>query len=156
MPAPLTTLLASLEQLTKSCDQDYQLLMQQHLDAAWLSSYENQRVVNSFLFNYIKIQDKVGSKLLRQFLYETREIESPNIPMIDVLNHLERMGVIESVQSWDQLREIRNIITHEYPEDAQERIENIEMALKGYRLLKQVIEKTTADEFQSMPGQVSA
>lgn len=141
MPASLETLLASLGQLTKSCDQDYQLLMRQSIDAEWFSSYENQRIVNSFLFNYIKIQDKIGSKLLRQFLYEMREIESPNIPMIDVLNQLERMEVIESVQSWDRLREIRNVITHEYPEEAQERIENIEMALEGYRLLKQVIKK---------------
>ena len=143
MPTPLKTLLANLEQLTKSCDQDYQLLMQQDIDIIWLSSYEHQRIVNSFLFNYIKIQDKVGSKLLRQFLYETREIASPDTPMLDVLNQLERMGIITSIRSWDQLREIRNQITHEYPENTEERIENIQIALKGYQLLKQIIKKIT-------------
>lgn len=136
MPAPLTAIFSTLEQLFGSCENDYALLKYQPLSAAWLGDYSNQRVVNSFLFNYIKIQDKLGASLFRKLLFSLREIDNENLPMIDILNLLEKLEIIESVQQWDQLREIRNVIAHEYPSDIEERLENIALALRGYEQLK--------------------
>jgi uncharacterized protein YutE (UPF0331/DUF86 family) len=56
--------------------------------------------------------------------------------MIDVLHILEKLDIITSIEEWDKLREIRNLIAHEYPNDINERIENIELALDGYKTLK--------------------
>jgi len=136
MPAALRSIFETLEQLFGSCENDYALLKGQTLSAAWLGNYSNQRVVNSFLFNYIKIQDKLGAGLFRKLLFSLREIDNENIPMIDILNLLEKLEIIASVQEWDQLREIRNAIAHEYPSDIEERLENIALALRGYEQLK--------------------
>lgn len=36
-------------------------------------------------------------------------------PIIDILNLLERYGYRPSAARWQEIREIRNQITHEYP-----------------------------------------
>jgi uncharacterized protein with HEPN domain len=36
--------------------------------------------------------------------------------MLDKLNRLEKIGVLPSVQRWQELREIRNRFAHDYPE----------------------------------------
>lgn len=136
MSAALNSIFESLDSLFKSCEIDYTVLIVQTLDASWLEDYSNQRIVNSFLFNYIKIQDKLGASLFRKLLFSLREINNENLPMIDILNLLEKLEIIPSVASWDRLREIRNVITHEYPAETEERLENIALALSGYEQMK--------------------
>ncbi len=138
MPTALKSLFESLDCLFKSCEIDYVLLKKQTLSDVWLSNYSNQRIVNSFLFNYIKIQDKLGASLFRKLLFSLREINSENIPMIDILNLLEKLEIIPSVAVWDSLREIRNVITHEYPTEIEERLENIALVLIGYEQIKRL------------------
>lgn len=122
----------------QSCDIDYDELSRMRIDKSLFEAYDNQRIVNSFLFNYMKIQDKIGAKLFRTILFELREIDDDSVPMLDILNRLEKLNLIESTGDWDTLREIRNAIAHEYPLDMEERIENIAMALEGYRTLKRM------------------
>lgn len=137
----LNNTLSGIRQMMQSANIDYTLLTAQAIDPAWLADYNHQRIVNSFLFNYLKIQDKIGSKLFRLALQQWREIDSADMTMLDILNRLERLGIIESVEAWDKLREIRNALTHEYPEDTQLRIENIQLALRGYQQLVDIIAK---------------
>ena len=136
MSAALNSIFESLDSLFKSCEIDYTVLIVQTLDASWLEDYSNQRIVNRFLINYIKIQDKLGASLFRKLLFSLREINNENLPMIDILNLLEKLEIIPSVASWDRLREIRNVITHEYPAETEERLENIALALSGYEQMK--------------------
>jgi len=132
----LKSILSTIEQLFKSCDNDYKLLQNQKIDIDWFDTYENQRIINSFLFNYIKIQDKIGAKLFRNLLFSMKEINDPNLSMIDILHILEKLDIISNIDQWDKLREIRNIIAHEYPTDISERVENIQLALNGYKTMK--------------------
>lgn len=60
MSTALEPVFESLDGLFVSCDIDHALLKEQTLNETWLKDYSNQRIVNSFLFNYIKIQDKLG------------------------------------------------------------------------------------------------
>lgn len=129
---------AILDLLLESCDIDFEILRESNIDRNFFSDYSNQRIVNSFLFNYIKIQDKIGTKLFKNVLYELKEIDDYSIPMIDVLNTLEKLNIIEKTDEWDRLREIRNNVTHEYPSDIDERIENIKLTLEGYSVLKKI------------------
>jgi hypothetical protein len=131
--------LASIAQMMQSADIDHRLLTAQEVDPAWFADYNHQRIVNRFLFNYIKIQDKIGSKLFRLLLEHWRELDADNMTMLDMLNRLEKLRIIESVEAWDKLREIRNAIAHEYPEELKTRLENIELALAGYLQLKRII-----------------
>lgn len=136
MSTALKPIFESLDGLFNSCDIDYSLLKEQVLNESWLKDYSNQRIVNSFLFNYIKIQDKLGASLFRKLLFSLREINNENLPMIDMLNLLEKFEIIPSILMWDKLREIRNAIAHEYPLEIEERLENIALALSGFNQLK--------------------
>ena len=90
------------------------------------------------MYNFSKLQDKIGAKLFRKVLYDLKEIDDINLPMLDILNILEKLTIIEDVNSWDELREIRNTIAYEYPFHISERIENIKLALRGFEKLKKI------------------
>ncbi len=123
-------------QIFTNCDIDYDELINQDINNSFFEEYKNTRIVNSFLFNFSKLQDKIGAKLFKNILYELKEIDDINIPMIDVLNHLEKLNILENQEDWDSLREMRNILSHEYPFDVEERCDNITLALEGYKKLK--------------------
>jgi hypothetical protein len=126
-----------LDRLFENCQIDYNDLNSKQIDEEFFKEYSSVRIVNSFLFNYSKIQDKIGSKLFRKFLYVINEIDDLNTPMIDVLNILEKLDILKR-DDWERLREIRNSIAHEYPYNVQEQIENIMLAINGYEILKQI------------------
>ena len=134
----LNELFRVIDLMIKSCDIDFEELIKKEIDVDFFEEYENVRIVNSFLFNYSKIQDKIGAKLFRKFLYEIKEIDDINLPMRDVLNILERLEIIENVDIWDKIREIRNNLSHEYPFDYDDRIENLKLVMKYYPILKQI------------------
>lgn len=139
MSETLKYLLHAIRKMMEAADIDHEILSQSQIDPSWFTDYEHQRIVNSFLFNYIKIQDKMGRKLFHLVLQHWREDESDNMTMLDILNRLEKLDIIESVEMWDKLREIRNAITHEYPEEIDIRIDNIRLALWGYLRIKEII-----------------
>ena len=121
-----------------NADIDYDELTSMDITEKFFEDYKNARIVNSFLFNFSKLQDKIGAKLFKKTLYELKEIDSFSIGMIDVLNLLEKLEIVEDATDWDNLREIRNILAHEYPLDIDERVENIQLALNGYQNLKKI------------------
>ena len=121
-----------------NADIDCYELMSRDITEEFFKDYNNTRIVNSFLFNFSKLQDKIGAKLFKKALYELKEIDSYSIAMIDVLNRLEKLEIVEDSSEWDSLREIRNILAHEYPLDIEERVENIALALDGYKQLKKI------------------
>jgi hypothetical protein len=121
-----------------NADIDFNELMNAKIDETFFSDYANTRIVNSFLFNFSKLQDKIGAKLFKKVLYELKEIDTFSVPMIDVLNQLEKLEIIKETREWDELREIRNILSHEYPLDIEERVENIYLVLKNYEVLKSI------------------
>lgn len=140
MLEPLRGALLSIRTMMQSADIDYAILTAEKIDVVWFSDYAKQRVVNSFLFNYLKIQDRIGSKLFRLVLQHLREDETDGMSMLDMLNRLEKLRIIEGVEAWDTLREIRNAITHDYPEDSQTRIDTIQLALAAYPKLKVIVD----------------
>lgn len=71
---------------------------------------------DQFLLRYSKLQDYMGEKLLTAVLeltYEQGELSA----FIDKLNRLEKIGALPSVNEWLKLREMRNQLAHEYPDD---------------------------------------
>jgi len=125
----------TIDTMMISCNIDYNELKVLNIDTHFFENYSNTRIVNSFLFNYSKIQDKIGAKLFRKVLYEEKEIDDESLPMKDILNLLEKLKIIDHSYDWDRLREIRNNLAHEYPFDTQERVENILLALEGFEIV---------------------
>ena len=73
---------------------------------------------------YAKLQDIIGAKIFYRLLDAMAEpIESNRF--LDMLAHLEKIGILDSMDFWIDLRNMRNFIAHEYPEEPLLLIQNI-------------------------------
>jgi len=82
-----------------------------------LSELEVQ-AIDQYLFRFAKLQDSIGDKIFRQLI--STYIEDCNIPFIDILNKLEKIGFLYSAKEWMNLRKIRNEISHQYADESEE------------------------------------
>lgn len=70
--------------------------------------------VEAFVGRFGRLQDTVGDKLLPTLLIALGE--SPSA-VIDNLDRAERIGLIHSADEWMAMRQLRNLMVHEYVED---------------------------------------
>ncbi|MEO2067884.1 MAG: hypothetical protein ABGX27_00010 [Desulfurobacteriaceae bacterium] len=75
--------------------------------------------LDQIAYRFSKLQDSLG-KLFRVYLSLKGE-NVYHLPMLDVVNLLEKFGFDISPEKWFELKNIRNAIAHEY-EDDYERI----------------------------------
>lgn len=64
---------------------------------------------------FSKLQDFMGSNLFTAVLENTGE-ETETLTFIDKLNKLEKLQIIKNANEWKKMRNIRNILSHEYPD----------------------------------------
>ena len=85
---------------------------------------------------YAKLQDIIGSKIFYLLLEVMEETVESN-RFLDVLERLEKVGILESVDFWIELRNVRNFVAHEYPEEPLLLIKNINLLhVSSVKLLK--------------------
>ena len=109
--------------------------------------FDNTEIVktlDSFIYRFIKIQDKMGDKLFPEFLKILQEY-NPNMSLLDMLNDLERFEIINRTENWIDYRKLRNNLTHEYPGNETEIIESINLALNVYEEMKKIYHKILQD-----------
>lgn len=93
---------------------------------------------DQFIYRFSKLQDVIGSRLfpyLLNALAETTEDKA----FIDILNRLERLGVIDSAPAWLELRRIRNDIAHEYPSLLEERLEGTNVLFDELETFQEIL-----------------
>ncbi|MBI1954494.1 MAG: hypothetical protein HYS39_02675 [Proteobacteria bacterium] len=71
-----------------------------------------------FTSRLAKLQDALGSKVFPLFLDALGE-SRPNDTAIDRLNKLEKLNIIASASRWKDLRDMRNTLAHDYPENTE-------------------------------------
>lgn len=80
-------------------------------------SDENLAYLELLTNRFTKLQDTIGAKIFPLILSLMQE-DVPGPTFIDRLNLLEKIGILKKTD-WIELREIRNHITHEYPESPE-------------------------------------
>jgi uncharacterized protein with HEPN domain len=75
-----------------------------------------------------KLQDTLGEKVFTLILTLLGETVT-NKSFIDKLNKLEKLEILPSAQWWQELRQLRNILTHEYPDNPLFIAENLNKAI---------------------------
>jgi hypothetical protein len=79
---------------------------------------------------FSKLQDAIGAKifpLILEALEEQEDISKKTF--IDILNRLEKLEILPSTDHWRDMRDIRNHITHEYPENPNLMVINLNKAI---------------------------
>jgi len=82
----------------------------------------------------------MGEKLFPSVLRELYEYKS-NMSLIDVLHRLVKLELLDSSDIWIDYRKLRNTLTHEYPDNEDEMIESITLAIEVYENLKEIYSK---------------
>ncbi len=78
---------------------------------------QERAVLEAYLKRFASIQDFLGSKIF-PLLLEIRGIGTDK--MSEVLEKIEKEEIIDSLDQWIELREVRNELEHDYPDDLAE------------------------------------
>ena len=82
-------------------------------------SDEQTAVLDQFLYRFAKLQDCIGLRLIPA-VYALLESDTSAHPFIDILNRLEKLGVLTSAADWQYFRSLRNNFAHEYPDRSED------------------------------------
>ena len=100
----------------------------------------NIYILDSVAFRFAKIQAIIGEKLFKEILnFMQIDINNKTFPEILVL--LEREGILDSINDWKELREIRNSLAHDYPDEIDEVIDTINYIFEKLYLLEEIVAK---------------
>jgi len=106
------------------------------IDISWVKSLdendEDSEMLDAFVSRYSRLQDTLGDKLLPILLRASLEKTGTQL---DNLLRAEKLGWIESTESWVELRELRNRLVHEYMATADGLLEALQQALQNVPIL---------------------
>lgn len=76
------------------------------------------RILDTMTGRFGKLQDLVGTRIIDLYLQnQSQPIEG--LTIIDKVHKLEKLHIIENEDIWRELREVRNHIAHEYPDNPE-------------------------------------
>lgn len=90
-----------------------------------------------------KLQDVLSTKVFPLFL-EYLGANQPQDTLLDRLNKLEKIGVIASTDRWKYLRDMRNSLSHDYPEASDFMAEMLNSYREAFEDFKNVLERIEA------------
>ena len=110
------------------------------LDGVSLESLtlESIRDLDQFALRFTKLQDAMGAHLFPAILRSAQE-PMEEATFLDKLNRLEKLGVFEDAAQWQTLRETRNLLAHEYPDEPELRATVINRAFEQAERLLEIL-----------------
>jgi len=130
-------ILESIDLNFARADEYSEQISQMDLSNDPFANIENIKTIDGFIYRFSKIQDMMGEKLFPVYLKAVEEY-SPSMPLIDILNKLEKFEIIDSEADWKYFRKLRNVLTHEYPDNEDDLIQGIKEALLVYPKVKMI------------------
>ncbi|WP_457560431.1 hypothetical protein [Caminibacter sp.] len=108
------------------------------------NSYEeiekyHKEIIDAIAFRFSKIQSLLGEKVFRLFL-ENIGYDLNEKSFLEILSELEKLNILRRTE-WIRLREIRNKISHEYPDEIYEIIDNLNMMIESFEVFRKILNK---------------
>ncbi len=94
---------------------------------------EKRAILDAYLKRFASIQDFLGAKIF-SLLLEIAGIN--NTKMSEVLSNIEKENIIDSLENWIELREVRNELEHDYPEELQEALDDLKYCVDSFPKLE--------------------
>ena len=107
----------------------------ENLDSDIFENFEKIKTIDTFIYRFIKLQDVMGEKLFKTFLNEIGEYKD-NMSLLDILDKLEKFEIIEDAYQWMEYRKLRNQLTHEYPNNEDDVIDGIKIAIDSFNKIE--------------------
>jgi hypothetical protein len=90
---------------------------------------QEKAVLDAYLKRFSSIQDFLGAKIFSLLL----DIAGINCSkMSEVLYYIEKEEIIDSLDNWIELREVRNELEHDYPEELKEALEDLKFCIDNF------------------------
>jgi hypothetical protein len=94
---------------------------------------QQKAILDAYLKRFSSIQDFLGAKIFGLLL----DIAGINYTkMSEVLYYIEKEEIIDSLENWILLREVRNDLEHDYPEDLDEALEDLRFCIDSFDRLE--------------------
>ena len=111
---------------------DKQVFYYEPLTAESIDLLTDEQVqdIDQFILRYTKLQDTMGTRLftsILNYLYEPVDKR----PMLDVLHLLEKLGLIDSIVMWQEVRLVRNSFAHDYANDPEKNAAQLNIAFES-------------------------
>jgi len=103
-----------------------------------LEDFEAIKTIDAFVYRFVKLQDYMGQKLFKNFLKSLGE-DYDSLSFLDILDKLEKLGIIPKADEWIQIRKLRNKLTHEYPDNISLVKDEIILAIEKIRNFEEVL-----------------
>lgn len=99
---------------------------------------DERALFDAYLKRFSSFQDYLGAKIF-PLLAEVSGL--PAGKMTEVLLQMEKEEIIDSVDGWIELREIRNALEHEYPDELEQALKDLKTCLDNFSRLKSYYHK---------------
>jgi len=104
-----------------------------------IKSYD-VKSLDALAYRFSKIQSLLGEKVFKEIL-EKLEYDLTDKSYIDILQYIEKEGIINSIYEWKKLREIRNSLSHDYPEEIESVVNAINQMLDSIEIFEKIVKK---------------
>jgi len=111
-------------------------------DSDIFENFEKIKTVDTFIYRFIKLQDIMGEKLFKAFLNKIGEYKN-SMSLLDILDKLEKFEIIDDANRWMQYRKLRNQLTHEYPNNEDDIIDGIKIAIQSFVEIEIILDNIT-------------
>jgi len=96
---------------------------------------ETVALLDQFIYRFAKLQDAMGTRLFPALVAMITGSDEPR-PFLDILNQLEKNGIVVSAETWQRLRALRNNVAHEYPDSNEQCTATLNMLFSEWHQLQ--------------------
>ncbi len=94
---------------------------------------QEKAILDAYLKRFTSVQDFLGAKVF-SLLLEISGISANK--MSEVLYNIEKEQIIDSLDNWIELREIRNELEHDYPEELEEALKDLKFCIDSFEKIE--------------------
>jgi hypothetical protein len=98
---------------------------------------EEKAILEAYLKRFAFLQDYLGAKIFKLILENKGIVVNK---MSEVLIEIEREGIID-LEKWIELRNIRNELEHDYPDELEVALEDLKYCVENFNELEKIIKK---------------
>lgn len=100
--------------------------------------FSELETIDAFRVRFCDLQDCLGRKVFRTLLSLEEEKFSTQL---DILNKMEKRELITSFDDWKELRDTRNLFSHDYPESKEQRAQAINSSFERTKTLIIILDR---------------
>ena len=94
---------------------------------------QEKAILDAYLKRFTSVQDFLGAKIF-SLLLEIAGI--PGDKMSEVLYNIEKEQIIDSLDNWIELREVRNELEHDYLEELEEALKDLKFCIDSFEKIE--------------------